>query len=130
MFRPYPRCGCIVCLISEFAIVYQGENMNFLKKLFSGGGGQSGDRGMYFYVQPKACKTIVKVRVDPLNELSRTEDAKGFFVRKLVSGHRCPFQAEVVITFNSSRKVTNTDVTNGTLSSKEDFLAQQQPTTD
>lgn len=101
--------------------------MNFLKKLFSGGGGgQSGDRGIYFYVQPKACKTIVQVRVDPLNELSRTEDEKGFFVRKLVSGHRCPFQAEIVITFNGNRKVVNTDVTNGTLANEEDYQAQQQ----
>lgn len=102
--------------------------MNFLKKFFSGGGGESGDRGMYFYVQPKACKTIVQIRVDPLNELSRTEDEKGYFVRKLVSGYRCPFQAEVMITFNGSRKVINTEVTNGTIASEADYLEQEQAT--
>ena len=104
--------------------------MNFLKKLFSGGGGQSADRGMYFYVQPKACKEILQIRVDPLNELSRTDDGDGFYVRKLVSGHRCPFQAEVEIYFDKNRKVANTNVTNGNMVSEADWLAQQQPTTD
>ena len=105
--------------------------MNFLKKLFSGGGGgESGDRGIYFYVQPKACKTIVQVRVDPLNDLSRTDDEKGYFVRKLASGHRCPFQAELIVNFNGSRKVIDTEVTNGTMSNEADYLAQQEATTD
>jgi hypothetical protein len=104
--------------------------MNFLKKLFGGGGGQSGDRGMYFYVQPKACKTIVQVRVDPLNELSRTDDEKGYFVRKLVSGHRCPFQAEITINFTGSRKVIDTEVVNGTIATEADYLAQQEPATE
>lgn len=100
--------------------------MNFLKKLFSGGGGGESDRGIYFYVQPKACNNIVRVRVDPMNELSRTDDEKGFFVRKLVSGYRCPFQAEVMITFNGSRKVVDTEVTNGKMASEADYLAQQE----
>lgn len=101
--------------------------MNFLKKLFSGGGSQSGDRGLYFYVQPKACNEILKVRIDPLNELSQSEDGKGFYTRKLVSGHRCPFQAELEVFFDNRRNVTNTDVTNGKVVTEADWLAQQQP---
>ena len=42
--------------------------MNFLKSLF-GGGGRDEDRGLYFYVQPKMCKEILRIRVDPLNDL-------------------------------------------------------------
>ena len=103
--------------------------MKFLKKLL-GGGRRSGDRGLYFYVQPKACQTIVQVRVDPLNEPSRTDDGKGFFVRKIVSGYRCPFQAELLIYFDNHRQPINTEVANGTLAHEADYLAQQQSATD
>ena len=43
--------------------------MNILKSLF-GGGSRSSDRGIYFYVQPKMCQEILRIRVDPLNDLS------------------------------------------------------------
>ena len=104
--------------------------MNFLKKLFAGGGSGSSDRGIYFYVQPKACKEILKVRVDPMNEISQSEDGKGYYTRKLVSGHRCPFQAELEIYFDKNRNVTNTDVTNGKIVTEAEWLAQQEPATD
>lgn len=98
--------------------------MNFLKNLF-GGGGKSDDRGVYFYVKPKACQEIVRIRVDPLNDLSLSDAEDGYYVRKLASAHRCPFQAEVEIYFNKNKSVVNTDVTNGTLVSEAEWQAQE-----
>lgn len=105
--------------------------MDFLKKLFGGGGGMnSGDRGIYFYVQPKMCQEIIQVRVDPMNELSRMDDGDGFYVRKLVSGHRCPFQTELEIFFNKNRNVSNTQITNGTIVEEAQWQAQQPSQTE
>lgn len=100
--------------------------MQFLKSLLKplqGGGARSDDRGIYFYVQPKACQEILRIRVDPLNDLSRADDGKGYWVRKVASGHRCPFQAEVEIYFDKNKRMTGSDVTNGALVSEADWLA-------
>ncbi len=96
--------------------------MQFLKTLLSGGS-RSDDRGIYFYVQPKACQEILRIRVDPMNDLSRADDGKGYWVRKMASGHRCPFQAEVEIYFDKNKRMTSSEVTNGKLVSEEDWLA-------
>ena len=98
--------------------------MNILKSLF-GGGSRSEDRGIYFYVQPKACQEILRIRVDPMNDLSRQDEGKGYWVRKVASGHRCPFQAEVEIYFDKNKRFTSSEVTNGKLVSEEDWLAWQ-----
>ena len=86
--------------------------MNILKSLF-GGGSRSEDRGIYFYVQPKACQEILRIRVDPMNDLSRQDEGKGYWVRKVASGHRCPFQAEVEIFFDKNKRFTSSEITNG-----------------
>jgi len=100
--------------------------MDFLKKLFGGGGGsRSDDRGIYFYVQPKMCQEILRIRVDPMNDLSKTDDGDGYYVRKLASGHRCPFQAELEVFLDKNKRVQNTDVTNGKLVDEADWQAQQ-----
>ena len=98
--------------------------MNILKSLF-GGGSRSDDRGIYFYVQPKACQEILRIRVDPMNDLSRQDEGKGYWVRKVASGHRCPFQAEVEIYFDKNKRFTSSEVTNGKLVSEADWLAFQ-----
>lgn len=99
--------------------------MDFIKKLFSGGGGsRSDDRGVYFYIQPKMCQEILRVRVDPMNDLSKTDDGDGYYVRKLASGHRCPFQAELEVFFNKDRRVVNTEVTNGKMVTEADWSAK------
>ncbi len=106
-----------------------GKIMDFLRKLFVGGGGnRSDDRGIYFYVQPKMCKEVLRVRVDPMNDLSPTDDSKGYYVRKIASGTRCPFQAELEVHFDGNRRVSSTDVTNGKIMTEADWDAQQTPT--
>ena len=98
--------------------------MNILKNLF-GGGSRSDDRGIYFYVQPKMCKEILRIRVDPLNDLSRTDDGKSYWCRKVASAVRCPFQAEVELFFDKNKRYTSGHVTNGTLVSVADWEAQR-----
>ncbi len=101
--------------------------MDWLKNLFGGlfSGPRSTDRGLYFYVQPKMCQEILRVRVDPMNDLSRRDDGKGYWVRKIASGHRCPFQAELEITFDKNKRMLNSEVTNGKLVSEADWQARQ-----
>jgi (2Fe-2S) ferredoxin len=103
--------------------------MNFLKRLF-GGGGEKADRALYFYVRPKMCREIVQVRIDLLNQLSRTEDESGFFVRKEARAVRCPFPAEIQVTFDSSYRIVAQEITNGEFVTEADyqaFVAGQKP---
>jgi hypothetical protein len=93
--------------------------LNFLKRIFGGGGGIS-ERALYIYVRPKMCKEVVRVRIDLLNQLSRTEDESGYFVRKEARGTRCPFAAEIHLTFDSSYRVTTQEIVNG------EFVTQQE----
>lgn len=96
--------------------------MNFLKNLF--GGGAPRDDGYYVYVQPKMCQEILKVRVNMMNELSKTDNGKGYFVRKLASGTRCPFQAEIMLYFDDRRRLLNREIENGEFVTEADYVAK------
>lgn len=97
--------------------------MGFLKRLFGGGNRMpSGDRGLYFYVQPKRCAEIVRVRIDPYNDLSLTDDG-GYRVRKVASATRCPFQAEITLHFDKQRRMTSSEVENGELVDEDAYNA-------
>lgn len=105
--------------------------MDFLKKLFGGGSGSSGDRGKYYYVQPNGCDEVVRIRIDVNNEPSLDDDNSTYFVRKFVQGttYKCNRRAELYMTFDSSRKVLKTEVTDGKLVTEEDYkgwLATQE----
>lgn len=100
--------------------------MNFLKNLFSGGGtGGSDGRYLTLYVQPKMCQEILEVRVDLHNSLSRSDDESGYFVRKMASGTRCPFTAELYLEFDKGRNLLSKSIENGAFVTKEDYLAKQ-----
>lgn len=101
--------------------------MNFLKNLF-GGGGSSGGRYLTLYVQPKMCNEILEVRVDLHNNLSLTDDEGAYFVRKMASGARCPFAAELYLEFDKSRTLTEKSVENGTFVTADAYHAQQGQT--
>ncbi len=96
--------------------------MNFLKNLF-GGGNQSKDGGYYVYVKPKMCQEIVQVRINLSNDLSQTDDYEGYWCRKVASATRCPFQAELTLHFDKSRRLVDREIENGEFVSEEDFLA-------
>ena len=96
--------------------------MNFLKRLFSGGGGASGDkRSFYVYVRPKRCDEIVEVRIDLMNELSQEDTGKGYFVRKIARGVRCPFPAELLLRFDQNRRAVETQIKDGEVVSAEEY---------
>jgi hypothetical protein len=101
--------------------------MDFLKKLFGGGGSQNADdkRGMYFYIKPEGCTEVVRVRIDMNNDPSLADDNSTYFVRKMVRGttYKCTRTAELVLTFDNKRKLQNTEVTGGTLVEAADYEA-------
>lgn len=98
--------------------------MNFLKKLFGGVGGSGGNaNAQYFYVRPKRCDEIVEVRVNLHNDLSQNDDGDGYFVRKLVRANRCPFTAELHITFDNNRRIVQIGVQDGAAVEAEDYQA-------
>src|SRR5450755_2329042 len=98
--------------------------MNFLKRLFVGGGGNSGDpAGMYFYLKPKGCDEVVRVRINRNNDLSLADDGKNFWVHKVIMGTTCFQRAELDLYFSSSRQLTNTEVTGGELVKQGDYEA-------
>ncbi len=81
------------------------------------------DRALYLYVKPKACGEVLRVRIDTMNELSRTDDESGYFVRKLARGARCPFQVEIEIQFDGNRRIVSTEIINGTEATQADYEA-------
>lgn len=95
---------------------------NLLGKLF-GGSRSSGDDGYYVYVKPKMCQEVVRVRINMKSDLSPTENYDGYWVRKVASATRCPFQTEITLHFDKSRKLQNRDIENGEFVSEEDYLA-------
>jgi hypothetical protein len=96
--------------------------MDFLRRLFGGGNNYKQDnrRALYFYVRPKRCTEIVQVRVDLLNDLSLSDDG-GYFCRKIVRATRCPFPAELHVSFDSNHKITQVGVQDGELLEEDDY---------
>lgn len=94
--------------------------MGFLKNLF-GGGSQREKNVLYVYVRPQYCDQIIEVRIHLLNDLSWTDDGKGYFVRKLARAVRCPFPAEIHLHFDKDRRLTGSEVEKGELVSEEEY---------
>ena len=74
--------------------------LDFLKRLFGGGGGsaaRSHDGGIYVRVKCNACGEIVQTRVNPNSELSQSDEGSGYFVRKVLVGRECfrPIEVEL-----------------------------------
>ncbi len=107
--------------------------MNILKNLFGGGSGgnNADDGGIYFYVRPRGCEEVVKVRIDPRNDLSQADDGSGYFVRKLARGttYPCFREIEMMLHFDSNRNLTETEVQRGEMVDEEAYttwLAAQE----
>ena len=85
--------------------------MNFLKKLLGSTNASSGDiKGLYYYVKPKGCDEVVRVRIDRNNDLSLADDGKNYWVHKVVMGTKCFQRAEIDFYFNGSRQLTSTEI--------------------
>ena len=112
--------------------------MDFVRRVFGGlglllgGGGatKSGDRGVYVYVRPKMCKEILRLRVDPMNNLSESDKGGSYFVRKMATGTRCPFPVEITLYFDGSKRESKREISNGEFVTEADydaFIAQSTP---
>ena len=111
--------------------------MEFLQRLaktiFGGGGGSGsgipGDVGLYYYIKSKKSGEIIRLRVNPNNDLSESDEGGSYFVRKLLHGSRGYDPIEVELTYNKSRKLSEIKITGGDqvdVAAFEDFQAKQQ----
>ena len=92
---------------------------NFLKKLFSSGGGGRDNRYYKYRVQCKRCGEVIEGRVDTTNDLSVEYEGKReiYYVRKVLIGNgsnHCYQQIEVGLKFNSDRDLLEKTIENGT----------------
>lgn len=88
--------------------------MSFLKKLF-GGGTSTGADFYTFNVTCDRCGETIEGRVNMSNDLSQ-DDGDGYHVRKvLIGGERCFQQVEVILKFDASRKLLDSQVSGGKL---------------
>jgi len=112
--------------------------MDFVRRVFGGlgllfGGASTptgGDRGVYVYVRPKMCKEILRLRVDPMNNLSEADEGGTYFVRKMATGTRCPFPVEITLYFDTSKRESKREINNGefvTEAEYDAFIAQSEP---
>lgn len=99
--------------------------MNIFRRLFGGGPPPPSERFVTYYVQPKRCTEIVAVRIDRNNDLSEAEDGT-YFVRKMARGERCPFPAEVTVSFDRSRREVKVEVQDGQQVDEAAYLEWQQ----
>jgi hypothetical protein len=100
--------------------------MNFLKQLFSNNSrSDDNDDGIYLYVRPKGCEEVIRVRLNPRNDLTVSEQG-GYFVHKTARGtHRCFNPVEMSLYFDQGRKLQNNDIKGGELVELADYEAWQ-----
>lgn len=94
--------------------------VGFLKNLFAPR--PMSNRYITLYIQPKACKEVLEVRIDTMNEPSLQDDGT-YYVRKLARGQRCPFGVEVEMTFAKNRAITQKIIINGEETTQEAYQA-------
>lgn len=102
-----------------------------IRDMFAGAGSKTSDGGLYYYVriykmphQESPDDEIVKLRINPMNDLSTTDDGQ-YFVRKVVAGSRTFKRAEVELYFDKQRRLIDYQVDNGDLVEEEDYLAYE-----
>ena len=84
------------------------------------------DRGMYYYVRCNRCGEVVRLRIDPMNDLSWNDDHSGKFVRKLMVGKRCYSRIEGEFDFDKNRKLREARISGGDMVDKAAYEADQQ----
>lgn len=100
--------------------------LDSLRKAF-GGGRESCDEGLYFYIKPDDTDEIVRLRLESKYDLNQDYETGGYISRKEVVSPRTFKRASAVFHFNRSRELVNCDLTGGKLVTKEEWLAQQTP---
>ena len=106
--------------------------MDFLNRLFGGGSRGSGSDpdGLYYYVRPRGCDEVVRVRINRMNDLSLADDGQSYWVHKVVRGIKCRQTVDLNLYFDSNKRLTNTEIENGDLVDASDYdkwMAPQSP---
>lgn len=104
--------------------------MKFFRKLAQMLSGTSaaaaqGDIGMYYYVRVLRSGEVLRIRINPNNDLSLTDDESGYFVRKVAVGTRSFERVELAITYDKNRTVTHVEVQGGALVDQAAYEADQ-----
>ena len=106
--------------------------MNFLRKindfLMPPNAGPDGDIGLYYYVRCNRCGEVIKVRVNPHNDLSIENDVMRF-VHKTIVGQNCYSRIEAEFQYDSRRRLNNVEIEGGAQVTKAEydaFLAKEQ----
>jgi|SRR5579859_1642208 len=99
--------------------------MGLLRKLsnilMGGPAGTGGDVGWYYYVRCKRCGEVIQVRINPMNDLSLSDDGKSRFVRKTIVGQRCYNRIDAEFRYDANRKLLDTEITGGEMVSEKEF---------
>jgi hypothetical protein len=103
--------------------------MDFLKRfgkmLTASGPSTSSDSGLYYYIRCHRCGEVIKVRVNPMNDLSHNDDNTQRFTRKTIVGRRCYNRIEALFTYDNDSKLIDTEISGGKLVTVEDYEADQ-----
>lgn len=103
--------------------------MNFFRKLAQMLAGTKtpvgGDVGLYYYVQAHRSGEVVRVRINPMNDLSEDEENGGYYVRKVLVGSRSFERMELELHFTKDRKIAETKATGGKIVTQADWEADQ-----
>lgn len=99
--------------------------MNFLRRLFGldGAPRPTNQRHYIVYLRPKACREIVRVVIDLMNDLSLNDEEDGYVVRKLARGARCPFPAEIILCFDRQRNLLERVIVDGEWAEQSQYEA-------
>ena len=104
---------------------------DFLKHLFGGGErGAADDRdALYVYVRCRSCGEVVRVRINPSNDLSPEYDesserdtVSGYILSKEIVGRgTCFRRMHLEMTFDPARRERSREVQGGEFVTKEDY---------
>ena len=89
--------------------------MDFLKRLFGGGGRGEDKDGVYVYVRSHQTGEVIRVRIHRYNDLSENEGGEGFYVRKVIVGEKSFDRIEAPLRFASNRQLSGGEVAGGEL---------------
>ena len=100
--------------------------MGFFKRIADMIGGNRSDDNRFvdIYVMSRRCREPITGRVDVMNELSRDDDGKGYYTRKVLhttGAKRCFDQVEISLWFNKDKRLADHEVTGGTWLSAEEY---------
>ncbi len=102
--------------------------MNLLRKFwqsFSGSAYTGSDVGLYYYVRCNRCGEVIRVRINPLNDLSVDDTGKGLWAHKVIVGTRCYNRIEADFSYDLNRKLVAKEATGGTFVDKEAYEEDQ-----